>query len=166
MDDAKAKAHGRALRRVRESREMLAKDLANRAAMSPGHLSELEKGKRPLTAAVISRLATALEMEPPDLIAELEDTSVRYPTLSESRLRETPASPTYNLPFPPPDPEATPPPQQENDFLVLARFLVAQIPREKAWALVNDFTAAAAAGDKDAFRKARAMLAILSEDAS
>jgi transcriptional regulator with XRE-family HTH domain len=165
MDDTKAKTYGRALRRLREGREMLAKDLASMVSMSPGHLSELEKGKRTFTASILTRLATALEMETPDLIAKLEETSVRYPTLSETRLRETPASPPYNLPLPPPEPEA-PQPQQENDFLVLARFLVARIPKEEAWALVNNFTAAAAAGDKDAFGKARAMLAILGEDAS
>lgn len=44
-------------------------DLAERAEISKGYLSELENGKRSPTPPVLARLATALGCEIPDLLA-------------------------------------------------------------------------------------------------
>lgn len=150
---------GAALRRLRESRGLNGKTLAIEAGMSQGHLSELETGKRQLTEALTARLATALGMTPDEFLARLNEISLDTASREDALRDSVVQSPVTPYRIGKPESEALPP---DGDAWLLARHFVADLERQNAFDLVHHFTRQAAAGDTSAFRKARALLAILS----
>ncbi len=58
------------IRQLRQERHLTLEQLAAKAGMSAGQLSQLERGTRNLNNPTIERLARALGVKPSDLIAE------------------------------------------------------------------------------------------------
>jgi transcriptional regulator with XRE-family HTH domain len=66
-------AFGAWLRELRRRRKLSQIDLAARAGISATYLSEIERGDRNPTLAVIVRLARALDAKPTHLVARLDE---------------------------------------------------------------------------------------------
>ncbi|WP_374191458.1 helix-turn-helix domain-containing protein [Azospirillum brasilense] len=64
------KAFGTALRRARDHRRLTQEELAHRAGVTVGYLSQLENGRRNPTLLIITALCGALEITLPELINE------------------------------------------------------------------------------------------------
>ncbi len=65
-------ALGRAIRALREERQMTQVELADAAAISTQHLSPVECGQRNPTIAVLARIARALHVPLSELILRAE----------------------------------------------------------------------------------------------
>jgi transcriptional regulator with XRE-family HTH domain len=65
------KAFGAALRRARDHRRLTQEELAHRAGVTVGYLSQLENGRRNPTLLIITALCGALEIKLTDLICEI-----------------------------------------------------------------------------------------------
>jgi transcriptional regulator with XRE-family HTH domain len=75
VDDRDARicrAFGTRLRELRHRQRLTQSDLATRAAVSLVYVSQIERGLRNPTLAVVIRLAHAVRVAPCDLIAGLE----------------------------------------------------------------------------------------------
>lgn len=161
-------AIGRGLRLFREGREQKSKDFAKILGISPSYYSEIESGRRPLGAEAAEKLAGAMGMEEPAfrrLLLQLAGADETRREVVEAamtgsagripdealQLREDvsvyrPLNPmTSNTP----------------DNAGLNRELVALLPREEVFRLLNQLTAAGEGGDHAALRKARALMDVI-----
>ena len=68
-----AKAFGRAVRRVRVSKQLTQEELGNIAGIPGNHVSNIERGENSPTLSIVVKLAAALEVSSASLIAEMED---------------------------------------------------------------------------------------------
>jgi hypothetical protein len=148
---------GPALRKFREALGKSGKDFAAIAGMSQGHLSEVEQGRRNLTAALITRLAAGLEISEPDLIAKLSEMMPAVQPEPESPvMREEPA--VYRT-------RATQTQwiSEVDECRALTKYLMRALPKSEVWKLVHQLTDAAEAGDLLAGKCAKTLLVLLSE---
>lgn len=158
---------GRALRLIRESKGLLAKDVAAKAGFSASYLSELETGIRNLSEGAVAKIAPAFEMDAPELEALLEsrlvelrdvsparpDNLIRSGERSSSKLHEEPSPRRVMLINAPPDTDA------------LLRHLVADMSRDEMFLLLNKLITAAHGGDASAFGKAKALFELIPAEA-
>ncbi len=63
-------ALGEALRDIRNRRGYTLRELSDRAAMSPGYLSELERGRKEVSSELLASVCHALEVPVSDVIIE------------------------------------------------------------------------------------------------
>jgi len=75
---------GAAIRRLRRERELTLKELAERSILSVVYLGEIERGKKYPSALVLERLASALDLNVPDLLEQVADElrGVEQPTMA------------------------------------------------------------------------------------
>ena len=67
------RAFGARLRKLRQHRGLTQSEVAERAQVSLVYVSQIERGHRNPTLAVVLRLARAVDVTPSDLIAGLEE---------------------------------------------------------------------------------------------
>lgn len=141
---------------------MSAKDLATAAHMSPGHLSELEQGKRNLTDSLAERLAGAVNVEMADFMRALSEIAEDLPLPSNDLSGTKVQDDVISYRAPPRQPSGQPP----DDYRELAALFVKLTPKADAWKMVRDLTDSAEAGDYAAGRCARALINLLSSPES
>ena len=75
---------GAVIRKERRKRRRTMKDLAREAALSLVYLGEIERGKKYPSALVLERLASALDLNVPDLLEQVADElrGVEQPTMA------------------------------------------------------------------------------------
>jgi transcriptional regulator with XRE-family HTH domain len=64
------------IRELRKAQGLTLEDLASRIGISVPHLSEVERGKKNLNNHLIKRLAAALGVSPPELIASSVESDI------------------------------------------------------------------------------------------
>ncbi|MFT3992397.1 MAG: helix-turn-helix transcriptional regulator [Luteolibacter sp.] len=136
----------RAVREFRESRRMSGRAFCDLTGIGTGHLSELESGKKNLTAALIERIAAGFSMPVEKVSEELEE--IYQADKYRSVVREMPAP--YNISPPPLD-----------DMHQLAAWLVGRMEKTEIRGILDGFTEAAMSGDVGASARARALLLLL-----
>jgi transcriptional regulator with XRE-family HTH domain len=151
-------ACGPALRKFREARGMSGKDFAIAAKMSPGHLSELEQGRRNLTDSLVQRIASAVEISVPALLEEIAEISSDLPLPSNEADANKTKDDLTPYRFTPRFHQGQPP----DEYRELAMLLIKSTPKADAWKMLRQLTDAAETGDAAAARCARALLNLLS----
>lgn len=140
---------GVGLKRLREGRGIYAKDLAETAGISASYLSEIETGRRSLTESIAEKIAGALGLTPPQLLAEVD------------RLTKAGIGPA-----PRPIREAAPPAYRAagfSDAEELAMYFLRTLDRAEVFSLLGRFTEAGSQGDASALASARALLDLVTQ---
>ncbi|MDQ2708851.1 MAG: helix-turn-helix transcriptional regulator [Actinomycetota bacterium] len=76
-------AIGGSLRRARTDRRRTLRDVAGRARVSLGYLSEVERGRKEASSELLAAICTALELPLSELLTEVADTMRPVPELPE-----------------------------------------------------------------------------------
>jgi len=66
-------ALGIVLRDLRIERDLRMRDVANKAYISYGYLSEVERGKKELTSGIMFKLCEALDTNVPDVLNQVSN---------------------------------------------------------------------------------------------
>lgn len=143
---------GKALRKFREVRGLTGREFADKTGISQGHVSELENGRRNLTAALIDRITEGFSIPKSEFLIELErinDADEATNPFYSTRLMEDPAIYTAK------------PPETPSNMQILAEYLVSRMSSEERAAFLRELTELAIAGDAMASSAAQAMLPLI-----